>query len=127
MPNIITYWSFDILHLWHLNLLRTAKEIAGDGKLIVWLSTDEFNGKKGKICTLPYWHRYEILKSVKYIDEIIPEYSRDQKNRDIVAYNAKMVMWDDRRWKFDSLNCYYLPRTPQISSSFIKSIINGTN
>ena len=41
MRTIITYGTFDILHVGHINLLKRAKAM-GD-YLIVGLSTDKFN------------------------------------------------------------------------------------
>lgn len=47
MINVITYGTFDLLHLGHIEMLNRAKSL-GD-KLIVCLSTDEFNlNMKGK-------------------------------------------------------------------------------
>lgn len=47
MINVITYGTFDLLHLGHIEMLKRAKSL-GD-KLIVCLSTDEFNlNMKGK-------------------------------------------------------------------------------
>ena len=43
---IITYGTFDMFHVGHLRLLKRLSEM-GD-KLIVAVSTDEFNELKGK-------------------------------------------------------------------------------
>lgn len=60
MINVITYGTFDLLHLGHIELLRKAKRL-GD-RLIVGLSTDQFNkNQKNKVCVQPYLERKEIL------------------------------------------------------------------
>ena len=41
MISVITYGTYDLLHIGHINLLQRARAL-GD-KLIVALSTDEFN------------------------------------------------------------------------------------
>jgi glycerol-3-phosphate cytidylyltransferase len=46
MKTVITYGTFDILHSGHINLLRRAKAL-GD-RLVVGLSSDEFNAGKHK-------------------------------------------------------------------------------
>ena len=41
---ILTYGTFDYLHIGHINILKKAKALGG--YLIVGLSTDNFNEKK---------------------------------------------------------------------------------
>lgn len=122
--NVITYGTFDLFHYGHLELLKEAKSY-GD-KLILGLSTDEFNLIKGKKSFFNYEKRKEYLTSIKYIDLIIPETSWAQKENDIKKYNIKyFIIGDDWTDKFNYLNCkvIYLPRTKHISSTEIKKII----
>lgn len=51
LKTIITYGTFDLLHWGHVRLLERAKSL-GD-KLIVGLSTDEFNAVKHKEALVP--------------------------------------------------------------------------
>lgn len=123
MKKVITYGTYDLLHVGHINLLRRAKEL-GD-YLIVVLSSDEFNAIKNKKAYHPYEDRKIILESIKYVDEVIPEYTWEQKIDDVKNNNVDVfVMGDDWKGKFDFLKDYcevvYLPRTEGISTTKIK-------
>lgn len=123
MKKVITYGTFDLLHVGHINLLRRAKAL-GD-YLIVVVSSDEFNAIKGKKAYYSFEDRKKILEAVKYVDEVLPEYTWEQKIDDVVKNNVDIfVMGDDWAGKFDFLKDYcevvYLPRTEGISTTKIK-------
>lgn len=124
MKKVITYGTFDLLHSGHINLLRRAKAI-GD-YLIVAISTDEFNQLKNKKAYHSFETRKLILEAIRYVDEVIPEQSWEQKIDDIKKYNVDVfVMGDDWEGKFDFLKPHcevvYLPRTIGISTTKIKN------
>ena len=128
MKNVITYGTFDLLHYGHLELLRRASQYTEGGKLIVGISSDEFNAVKGKQSAMNYSKRKELLDSIKYVDMIIPEENWEQKRSDIKRYDIDiLIMGDDWKGKFDDFSdicsVIYVPRTPHISSSSIKSIL----
>ncbi len=125
MKKVITYGTFDLLHYGHINLLRRAK--AQGDYLIVALSTDEFNwNSKQKKCYFPYEKRKMLLEAIRYVDLVIPENNWEQKIEDVKEFRVDtFVMGDDWKGKFDYLKDYcevvYLERTPEISTSSIKS------
>lgn len=125
MRRVITYGTFDLLHCGHINLLRRARE-QGD-YLIVALSTDEFNwNEKRKKSYFSYEDRKRMLEAIRYVDLVIPEESWDQKITDVDKYHVDVfVMGDDWKGKFDFLKdkceVVYLPRTPEISTTKIKT------
>ena len=128
MKRVITYGTFDLFHYGHLRLLKRAKEL-GD-YLIVAVSTDEFNAIKNKKCAYPYKHRAEIVRAIKYVDEVIPETCWEQKVEDIKKYDIDIfVMGDDWQGKFDFLREYcevvYLERTKDISTTQVKEDIKS--
>ncbi|MBE5930075.1 MAG: glycerol-3-phosphate cytidylyltransferase [Lachnospiraceae bacterium] len=128
MKKVITYGTYDLLHVGHINLLRRAKEL-GD-YLIVVLSSDEFNAIKHKTAYHPYEARKTILEAIRYVDEVIPEYTWEQKIQDVVDNQVDVfVMGDDWKGQFDFLKDYcevvYLPRTEGISTTKIKSDLNA--
>ena len=125
MKKVITYGSFDLLHYGHIQLLKRAKE-RGD-YLIVALSTDDFNwNSKQKKCYFSYEQRKMLLESIRYVDLVIPEENWEQKISDVKEFKIDtFVMGDDWKGKFDFLKDYcevvYLPRTPEISTTQIKT------
>lgn len=123
MKTVITYGTFDILHVGHINLLRRARAL-GD-KLIVALSTDEFNKGKHKSSLLNYENRKAVLEAIRYVDAVIPETHWEQKIPDVQRLGADIfVMGHDWEGEFDFLKDYcevvYLQRTADISTTEIK-------
>lgn len=129
MRTILTYGTFDVVHIGHINLLRRAREL-GD-RLIVGLSSDEFNSKKHKSSLLDYENRKAVLEAIRYVDLVFPEITWEQKIDDVKKYGVTtFVIGDDWTGKFDFLTEYcevtYLSRTADISSTLIKqSLIGG--
>ncbi|MCQ2814957.1 MAG: FAD synthase [Bacilli bacterium] len=80
---------FDMFHIGHLNLLKQAKKMCD--YLIVGVSTDEnVMNYKGKTPIITFKDRAEIVKSIKYVDEVVPQQNMD-----------KFQMWE--KLKFDVL------------------------
>lgn len=126
MKIVLTYGTFDLFHIGHVNLLQRAREL-GDF-LIVGVSTDAFNEEKGKTTLVPFEHRKLILESCRFVDKVIPEGSWQQKVADIQREQATMlVMGSDWEGHFDALQAYckvtYLPRTEGVSSSSLKEAV----
>lgn len=120
---VLTYGTFDLFHIGHLNLLRRLKAL-GD-YLIVAVSTDEFNRGKGKETIIRYEDRVAIVRNVRSVDLAIPETCWEQKLVDVKKYDVSVfAMGDDWAGKFDFLKPHcevvYLPRTANISSTTIK-------
>lgn len=123
MKKVITYGTFDLLHWGHIRLLERARSL-GD-HLTVALSTDSFNAIKHKHAYHSYEHRKYILEALKYVDEVIPENTWNQKITDVEQQVIDIfVMGDDWDGEFDFLRPYcevvYLSRTENISTSKIK-------
>ena len=121
--NIITFGTFDLLHIGHINILERAKKL-GD-KLIVGISTDKFSyEKKTRYPIYNQNDRKQILESLKFVDEVFFEESFEQKREYIKKYNADIfVMGNDWVGRFDEFNdickVVYLDRTPFISTTEI--------
>ena len=126
---ILTYGTFDLFHVGHVHLLRRLSEMGS--RLIVGCSTDEFNQVKGKRCIMPYQDRETILRACRYVDDVIPEETWDQKSDDVQRLNIDIfAMGDDWAGKFDHLKVYcdvvYLPRTEGVSTSKLRWIVSDT-
>jgi glycerol-3-phosphate cytidylyltransferase len=120
----LTYGTFDLFHIGHLRLLQKIKDIAS--KVIVAVSTDEFNLIKGKNSIISFSNRFEIINNIKCVDLVISENSWEQKIDDIKKYNVDvLVMGNDWEGKFDNLKEYcdvkYLNRTEGVSSTTLRN------
>ncbi len=123
---VLTYGTFDLFHIGHLKLLQRLAEL-GD-RLVVGVSTDEFNAGKGKSSVVSYEDRAAIVGGIKGVDLVIPENDWAQKERDIREHDVDVfVMGDDWTGKFDELQelcrVVYLPRTEGVSSTDIKQML----
>jgi glycerol-3-phosphate cytidylyltransferase len=128
MKKTITYGTFDMFHVGHLNLIKRLKNTCDF--LIIAVSSDEFNLKKGKKTVIPFEQRVEIIESIKYVDMVIKENDWDQKILDIKEYNVDtFAIGDDWKGEFDFLKDYceviYLPRTEGISTTSLKKHISS--
>lgn len=112
-----------MFHIGHLNLLRRLHDMAD--RVIVAVSTDEFNEGKGKKVMIPYKQRAEIVRAIRYVDLVVPETSWDQKVTDVEKYDVDIfAIGKDWEGKFDFLKdrceVVYLERTKSISTTALK-------
>ena len=124
---VITYGTFDLFHVGHLRLLKKLKTF-GD-RLVVGVSTDEFNEMKGKKAIIPFEQRKEIVEGVRWVDLVIDENHWDQKVSDLSRYNVDVfAIGDDWMGEFDALSEFcevvYISRTEDISSTRIKNTLD---
>jgi len=70
--NIMSLGTFDMLHQGHLKLFKKCRSIAGDGKVIIGLNTDEFVEKyKGKPPIMTYEERRSIIMETGLVDMVV--------------------------------------------------------
>lgn len=123
MKRVITFGTFDVFHIGHLRILERAR-IFGD-YLLVGVSTDKMNfDKKGRYPVYSEQERLEIIRALRYVDDVFLEESLALKRHYLQIYQADvLVMGDDWAGKFDEFSdiCQveYLPRTPSISTTAI--------
>ena len=121
MVVVITFGTFDLLHIGHINMLNNCKEY-GD-KLIVGVSSDQLNiEKKGRKSVFNQNDRMQIISSIRCVDEVFLEESLELKEEYCKKYNADIfIIGDDWKGKFDHINdickVMYLNRTENISTT----------
>lgn len=127
MKTVITFGTFDVFHVGHLNILRRAKSY-GD-RLIVGVSSDAFNFKKKQ--RYPIYteqERLSIIQGIRYVDHVFLEESLELKADYINRYRADvLIMGDDWLGRFDYLSplvdVIYLTRTPSVSTTSVIEVI----
>ena len=126
---VITFGTFDLLHIGHINILERAKQ-KGD-KLIVGISTDKLNfSKKSKSTIYSEKERMKIIDSLKFVDQVFFEESLEQKREYILKYKADiLIMGNDWEGRFDEFKdicqVIYLERTPSISTTHLVEVIKN--
>lgn len=129
MTRVITFGTFDILHVGHVRILQRAKQLGH--WLIVGVSSDALNfSKKSKHPIYTQADRLEIVKSVAFVDEVFIEESLELKGEYIKAMRADiLVMGDDWKGRFDEFktlcDVVYLPRTDGISTTQTIDVIKS--
>ena len=126
---IITFGTYDLFHIGHLNIIKRAKkyninETNKENILFVGVSTDKLNyKKKQKKCIINEKDRMEILNNIKGVDIVFKEESLEQKLEYCLKYKADvLIMGDDHKGRFDylknnNIDVVYLSRTPDISTT----------
>ncbi len=128
---------FDMFHIGHLNILKKAK--AQCDFLIVGVSTDELVFKeKNKIPIIPFKDRVEIVKSIRYVDQVVAQKDKDKFGAFKKYGFHKMFVGGD--WKgTDAWNNFekqlapfgveivYFPHTDGISSTILREKLNETD
>jgi glycerol-3-phosphate cytidylyltransferase len=124
---------FDLFHIGHLNILRRAKENCD--YLIVGVSTDELvKSYKNKTPIIPYTERRDIVEAIRYVDEVVPQETRDKIEAHLRLKFDVMFVGDD--WKESPLfveteklfkemdvKVVYFPYTKGTSSTLLADVL----
>jgi len=133
MGVVYTGGTFDLFHAGHVQFLR---KCGAYGNVVVSLNTDKFVEKfKGKKPIMSFAERYEVLRSCKYVYEVIPNLSGADSKPTIESVDPDCIIigddWKDRdyceqmgftqEWlKKESISLIYVPYTKNISTTIIK-------
>ena len=126
---------FDLFHIGHLTLLKNAKALCD--KLIVGVTVDELVLYKGKHAMIPFSDRAEIVRSIKYVDAVVPQYDMDKLAACKKLGASILFVGDDwygtGKWKQyeeefsrEGIKIVYFPYTKGISSTKITEALKAT-
>ena len=116
-------------------MLKNAKGLCD--KLIVGVTVDELVLYKGKHAMIPYSDRAEIVRSVKYVDAVVPQYDMDKLAACKKLGARVLFVGDDwygtEKWKKyeedfarEGIKIIYFPYTKGISSTKITEALRST-
>ncbi|MBQ8393585.1 MAG: SDR family NAD(P)-dependent oxidoreductase [Clostridia bacterium] len=128
---VIGYLSgtFDLFHIGHLNLLKRAKAmcdylIVGVHKSGAW---------KGKETFIPFEERTEIVRNIKYVDQVIESFPEDSMAYDALHYDKLFVGSDykgterfnryEEYFSDKGVEIVYFPYTQGTSSTKLRDAI----
>lgn len=123
---------FDLFHIGHLNVLKSAKALCD--KLIVGVSVDELVLYKNKHPVIPFIERMEIVRNIKCVDVVVPQESMDKLDAyrhykfDIMFVGDdwyKTEKWQEFEQEFKALDVkiIYFPYTKGTSSTLINQTL----
>lgn len=132
-PIVIGYTTgvYDMFHVGHLNIIRRAKEMCDF--LIVGVSTDELvQREKNKTPIIPYEDRVEIVKAIRYVDQVVPQFDKNKIDAWEKYHFKKMFVgsdwqgtpqWQKYEKEFEpfGVEIVYLPHTDGVSSTILRA------
>ena len=115
-----TQGTFDMFHIGHLNLIRNAKKHCD--YLIVGVNADDLvESYKNKRPIVPLEERAEIVRAIRYVDEVIVTTTLDKKQvwEDDWKGNAR---WEKTGKEMEELGAklVFLPYTKDTSSTMLR-------
>ena len=126
---------FDMFHIGHLNILKRAKEQCEH--LIVGVSTDELvETYKHKKPIIPFSERIEIVRSIRYVDEVFPQVTLDK----YIAWKELKfnALFHGSDWKNSEMynklieqfskvgvDVVFLPHTEGVSSTLLSEVLHN--
>ena len=119
MKRIMVDMSVSLIHHGHIKILKSAKKY---GHVVASLTTDdEIIKHKGYEPELNYESRFQILESIKYVDEVVPgpwlvdEEFLNRHHIDLLVHGTDNVN------PISKNRLLVLPRTKGISSTILRA------
>lgn len=134
-PNMIIGYTtgvFDLLHVGHVNILRSAKTMCD--RLVVGVTVDELVSYKHKKAIIPFDERIELVRSMRYVDIAVPQESMDKLDAwqrykfDVMFVGDdwyKTEKWEriEEELKAKGVRVIYFPYTKGTSSTLINTVL----
>ena len=125
---------YDLFHVGHLNLLKSAKGLCD--YLVVGVTVDELVQYKGKNAMIPFDDRIEIVRSCKYVDAAVPQYNMDKLAACKKLGATVLFVGDDwygtEKWRAfeqdfaaEGIRIVYFPYTKGVSSTKIQEALSS--
>lgn len=123
--------TFDLFHIGHLNMIRRAKQYCD--YLVVGVHKDASH--KGKTAFIPFEERVEIVRNIKYVDQVVQSEPEDSDvwTKGIVKYDYLFVGSDykgserfnryEEYFKDKGVTIVYFPYTQGTSSTQLRKAI----
>ena len=125
---------FDLFHIGHLNILKAAKKHCD--YLVVGVTSDELSLKrKGKAPVIPLDERIEIIRSIRYVDDVVLQetmnkfeaWKRIRFDKMFVGSDWKGTeKWNNLEIEFEKIGVeiVYFPYTENTSSTILRKVLN---
>ena len=123
---------FDLFHVGHLNLLKNAKGMCD--KLVVGVTTDDLVTYKGKHAMIPFEDRLEIVRSIRFVDAVVPQSDMDKLTMCKKLGASYLFVGDDwydtdkwkryeQEFKEAGIKIVYFPYTKGVSCTLINKAL----
>ena len=131
---VYTAGTWDMFHIGHLNILQRSK--AFGTRLVVGVSTDELVASYKKAPPIiPYEDRLEVIRSCKYVDEVVKQSKLMDINQLKEIKPDVITIGDDWKAKYleglewaknqPNIRVEYLEYTNRVSYTMIKDAIKA--
>ena len=126
---------YDMFHVGHLNILRSAKEYCEF--LIVGVSTDELvQHDKNKTPIIPFKDRCKIVEAIRYVDKVVPQINKNKFEAwQTLKFDVMFVGSDwegtpqwkqyEKQFEPEGVDIVYIPHTDGISSTLLRTKITS--
>ena len=122
--------AFDLFHVGHLNIIRRARKLCDH----LTIGVHSSGTWKGKETFVSFEERSEIVRAIRFVDEVIPSFAEDADGWAEIGYHKLIVGSDyegserfqkyEEYFKDKNVEIVYLPYTTHTSSTKLRKAID---